>query len=78
MPRSFDPNDPETYFADPRTRKWLVRCTGCGRVGFRADAPAEFFNRYWAEQKLEALDRDDRGRCQVCRAADAQTRPGSD
>ena len=77
MPRPFDPNDAETYLADPRTRKWLVRCTGCGRVGYRADAPAEFFGRYWVERKLEPFEVDDRGRCPTCQAAGGETSSGT-
>lgn len=69
MPKVFDPHDPESYFNDPRTREWLVRCVGCRRVGFRRDAPTEFFNRYWMERKLESLNLDDRGLCETCRAA---------
>ena len=69
MPKPFLPDDPETYFNDPRTRKWLVRCSGCGRVGYRLDTPEEAFNRYWMERKLEPLDLDDQGLCETCRSA---------
>jgi hypothetical protein len=69
MPRQFDPHDPESYFDDPRSRKWVVRCVGCRRIGYRSEARAEFFNRYWLEWKFEALDLDDRGLCEACRDA---------
>jgi hypothetical protein len=69
MPKPFDPNDPESYFADPRTRRWVVRCAGCGRFGFWSDAPEQFFNRYWLKKKFEPLDLDERALCDVCRAA---------
>ena len=55
---------------DPRARKWMVSCMTCGRVGFEADSPEEFFNRYWLE-RLGPLRISDDGRCQECvRAAD--------
>jgi hypothetical protein len=65
----FEPHDPETYFNDPRTRRWLVRCLGCRRIGYRADTPLDAFNRYWMERKLEPLDLDEQGFCETCRAA---------
>jgi hypothetical protein len=69
VPRAFDPRDPESYLADPRTRKWVVRCLSCWRFGYRADAPERFFNRHWLERKFEPLDLDEMGRCHWCRAA---------
>lgn len=51
----FDPRDRESYLSDPRTRKWVVRCVGCQRFGFRADAPAQFFGRAWLEVYIEPL-----------------------
>ncbi len=69
MPKEFLPDDPESYFHDPRTRKWLVRCAGCRLIGYRPNTPVDAFNRYWMERKLEPLDLDDRGLCETCRAA---------
>jgi hypothetical protein len=66
---AFDPHDPETYFEDPRTRRWLVRCASCDRIGYRADMPTDAFNRYWMERKLEAMTLDEHGRCEVCAEA---------
>ena len=69
MPRDFDPRNPESYLSDPRSRKWVVRCNGCQRFGFRTDAPAQFFNRAWLETYFEPFDLDERGLCVDCRAA---------
>lgn len=59
----FDPRDPESYLSDPRTRKWVVRCVGCQRFGFRADAPAQFFGRACSRStsNLYPLKRGDAG-----------------
>jgi hypothetical protein len=50
---------------DPRARKWMSTCLSCGRVGLRADAPPEFFNRYWWK-RLGPLNLADDGRCEKC------------
>ena len=63
--RPFDPNDPETYFQDRSTQKWLVRCASCGRIGYRADTPKDAFNRYWFERKLEPMTLNERGLCET-------------
>ena len=64
--KGFDPDDPPSYFADPRTRKWVIQCLTCRRVGYRSDAPPDAFNRYWFERKLEPMRLDDMGRCEQC------------
>lgn len=48
------------------SRKWLVRCNGCGRVGYRADTPETgvAFRRIG-----EALEVDESGLCEQCSAA---------
>lgn len=60
-------NDAHWHLDDPRTRKWMVQCSACGRIGYRADAPEKFFGRAHLVRYFEALDLDDKGRCQVCR-----------
>lgn len=61
-------HDPEWYLKDPRTRKWMVQCSGCLRWGYRADAPVEFFGRSQLEKYLELLKLDTRGLCDSCQA----------
>ena len=48
------------------SRKWLVSCSGCGRVGYRRDTPDEgvAFRRI-----AEQLDLDNSGLCEQCSAA---------
>jgi hypothetical protein len=49
------------------SRKWLVRCNGCGRVGYREGTPEVGvwgFRRGW-----EQLDLDEAGLCEQCSAA---------
>jgi hypothetical protein len=48
------------------SRKWLVRCGGCARVGYRADTPSEgnAFRRL-----AEQLDLDESGLCDQCSEA---------
>lgn len=61
-------HDPEWHLNDPRTRKWLVQCGACQRVGYRADAPDRFFGRDHVVRYFEALDLDlVTGLCQYCR-----------
>jgi len=69
MTGRFDPNDPETYLQDRRTRKWVVRCASCGRVGYRADVPEDAFDRYWFKRKLDPMTLDERGLCETCTRA---------
>lgn len=60
---------PEALERDPGSRKWMVRCLGCGRPGLRAETPPRFWNR----PNLEMLGRlpvDDRGLCDQCRYAE--------
>lgn len=66
---SFDPHDPETYHEHPRTRRWLVRCAACNRIGYRADMPDDAFNRSWMARILEAMDLDEQGRYETCAEA---------
>lgn len=62
-------NDARWHLDDPRTRKWMVQCTACGRIGFRADAPKKFFGRAHLVRHFDALALDESGRCETCRAA---------
>lgn len=41
--RKDERHDPQWYMNEPRTRKWLVQCSGCQRIGYRSDAPENFF-----------------------------------
>ena len=59
--------------SDPRSRKWMVACAGCGRPGLRADTPDQFWNRPWLE-KLGRIRLDELGLCEQCHyAMDART-----
>ena len=61
-------HDPEWHLDDSRTRKWIVQCGACQRIGYRADAPSRFFGRAHLVRHFEALDLDlATGLCQDCR-----------
>ncbi len=59
----------EWYLNDPRTRKWMVRCSACGTIGYRDDAPDKFFGREQLIKYFKAQNLDDQGMCAVCRFA---------
>ena len=63
------PHDPDWYLRDPRTRKWLIQCVTCQRVGYRVDAPEEFFGRQSIRHNFQPLALDDSGRCAECKMA---------
>ncbi len=42
MIRSED-KDPKWHLSDRRTRKWMIQCSVCQTIGYRADAPEKFF-----------------------------------
>jgi hypothetical protein len=63
--------DAEWLRSDPRTRNWIVRCVACQRIGDRADAPEEFFGRYFVVRDFEPLHLDAAGLCVDCRKAKA-------
>ena len=62
-------HDPDWYLRDPRTRKWLVQCIACQRVGYRADAPPHFFDRDRIVAHLHPLTLDSAGLCDECQHA---------
>jgi hypothetical protein len=59
----------EWHLTDHRTKKWLVQCVVCQQVGYRADAPKEFFGRAHLVKYFKPLELDERGVCQTCRVA---------
>ena len=61
-----EPHDPEWHLNHPRTRKWMVQCSGCLRWSYRVDAPKRFWGRPHMERHFEAIDLVD-GLCQQCR-----------
>jgi hypothetical protein len=65
----------ERLLDDPRSRKWIAQCAACLRIGYRADAKAQFFNRHWLTRYYESLDLAGGGRCQHCRASEDQMQP---
>ena len=62
-------HDPAWHLKDPRTRKWLIRCASCQKIGYRPDAPAKFFGRYHLVRYFEPLDLDETGLCKDCKEA---------
>ena len=58
----------EALDRDPASRKRMVRCVGCDRVGLRAETPDRFWNSPWLEQ-LDRLPVDERGLCEQCATA---------
>ncbi len=62
---------PDWYLRRPRERKWLVQCVGCQRVGYRADAPKEFFNRREITNQFQPLQLNSQGLCPECQEAHA-------
>lgn len=62
-------NNPEWHLSDPRTRKWMVQCVVCQRIGYRADAPEQFFGRVHLAKHFEPLDVDSAGMCENCSKA---------
>lgn len=59
-------HDPEWHLSDPRTRKWMLRCSSCGRVGYRADAPEKFFGRAHLIRYFSPITLDEAGTCDEC------------
>jgi hypothetical protein len=59
----------QEHLDDPRTRKWMVQCSGCGIWGYRADVPEKYFGKLALEPHFEPLSLDARGLCQVCQRA---------
>jgi hypothetical protein len=53
---------------DPGSRKWMVACAACGRIGLRADTPDRFWNRLNLE-KLGRVRLDESGLCEECQRA---------
>jgi hypothetical protein len=49
--------------------KWVVRCAGCGRQGYRPDLPETAKYGRGLRWALEPLEVDDSGRCDACRSA---------
>jgi hypothetical protein len=66
-------HDPDWFLRDPRTRKWMVQCIGCQRVGYRADAPERFFGRKQLVAHLQPLALDSTGLCEECERAQSMT-----
>lgn len=62
---------------DPRTRKWMVKCAGCGLVGYHAAAPARFFGRAHLVRHFKPIALDDLGLCEACHAAAERQRRSS-
>ena len=61
--------DIEWHLRDPRTRKWIVQCVVCQRIGYKADAPDKFFGRAHLVKYFEPLALDEGGVCASCREA---------
>ena len=62
-------HDAEWHFDDPRTRKWMVQCVACGVIGYRFDAPEQFFGRFHLVKYFDPISLDDRGLCEECQFA---------
>jgi len=60
-------NDPEWHLNNSRTRKWLVQCVVCQTIGYRADAPKQFFGRYHLIKYFKPIQLDSTGVCEDCR-----------
>jgi hypothetical protein len=60
--------DKEWHFDDPRTRKWMVQCVVCQVVGYKHDAPREFFGRHHLVRHFRPLEVDEAGVCVNCKA----------
>jgi hypothetical protein len=52
----------------PHLSKWLIRCTGCGKRGYRPDTP-ETPRNLLASIRVEPIDVDASTLCEPCRAA---------
>lgn len=60
-------HDPEWHMDDPRTRKWLLQCGACQRIGYRADSSGRFHGRAHLVAHLEPMILDAAGLCPECR-----------
>lgn len=58
--------DPEWHLDEPRTRKWMVQCVICKTIGYRADAPKQFFGRYHLVKHFKQMNLDATGVCEDC------------
>ncbi len=72
MPKSQE-KDSEWYLSDPRTRKWMVQCVICQIIGYRADAPEQFFSRHHLLKHFKSINLDATGICEDCRRYYKQT-----
>jgi hypothetical protein len=58
----------EWHLQHPQTRKWLVQCVICQRVGYRYNAPEKFFGRKHLVAYFEPLELNENGICKQCQS----------
>jgi hypothetical protein len=71
-----EPHTVDWFLRDPRKGKWIVQCVGCQQIGYRADAPEEFFDRQRITYQLRPLSVDERGLCPECVEAESHIKSG--
>jgi hypothetical protein len=49
--------------------RWVNRCLGCGRVGFKPEMPDDARGAHFLKTEVEPLSLDERGLCDVCAVA---------
>lgn len=54
------------HLNDPRTRKWIVKCSVCDTSGFKHDAPEEFFGKAHLEKHFRLMQLNELGACEDC------------
>jgi hypothetical protein len=55
----------EWFLNDPRTRKWIVQCAGCGLYGRRGDTPSTI-PKVNFETMFPIMNLNDEGICENC------------
>jgi hypothetical protein len=56
----------EWHLQDHRTRKWLVQCVVCQKIGYKHDAPDSFFGREHIIAYFKPLVLNQNGVCEQC------------
>jgi hypothetical protein len=64
----------EWFLNDPRTRKWIVQCSGCGGYGRKPETPTSIpkfrFEEIFSPMVIDA----EQGLCEQCREAEGKAR----
>ena len=64
----------EWFLDDPRTRRWIVQCSGCAAYGRKPNTPTTIPKFRFEEMFPVMVLDEERGRCEQCREAEMRSR----